>query len=94
MYYRFDITGCLTFLIILFFLVFLFTKLWWFVALIVLIFMINTFIASFQQKMAQKKAEQETFKPEMGQSYKVCPNCGEKVQVTELKCPKCGLELG
>ena len=44
--------------------------------------------------MAQKKAEQEKFKPEMGQSYKVCPYCGEKVQVTELRCPKCGRELG
>lgn len=94
MYYRFDITGCLTVLIILFFLVFLFTKLWWLVAIIVLIYLINTYIAAFQQKMAQKKAEQEKFKPEMGQSYKVCPYCGEKVQVTELRCPKCGRELG
>ncbi len=93
MYYRFDITGCLTLLIILFFLVFLFTKLWWLVAIIVLIYIINTYIASFRQKIAQKKAEQDTFKPEMGQSYKICPYCGEKVKVTDLKCPKCGREL-
>ncbi len=94
MYYRFDITGCLTVLLVLAFIVFLVTKLWWVVAIIVLIWMVNTFIAVFMQKLEQKKAENDAFNPELGQSYKVCPYCGEKVKVTELKCPKCGRELG
>lgn len=94
MYYRFDITGCLTVLIILMFIGFLLTKLWWLVAIMFLIWLINTFIAVFQQKLAQKKTEKAAFNPEMGQSYKVCPYCGEKVKVTDLKCPKCGRELG
>ena len=94
MYYRFDITGCLTLLIILAFIVFLVTKLWWVVAIMFVIWLVNMYIATIQEKLAQKKAEKEAFNPEPGQSYKVCPYCGEKVKVTELKCPKCGRELG
>ncbi|MBR6164011.1 zinc ribbon domain-containing protein [bacterium] len=94
MFYKFEITGCLTALIILTFIVFLMTKLWWLVAIMVLIWMVNTFITVFLQKLEQKKAEKEKFNPEIGQSYKVCPNCGEKVKVTDLKCPYCGQELG
>lgn len=94
MFFRFDITGCLTLLIILSLIIFLFTKLWWLVGIIFLIYIINTFIDSFQQKLTVKKAEKETFTPEPGQSYKVCPYCGEKVKVAELKCPKCKRELG
>ena len=91
---NYELTGCFISLLIISLIFFLVKELWWLGIIVILIYLIRPYIIMLKEKLDEKKAEKERFKPEAGQSYKVCPYCGEKVRVTELKCPKCGRELG
>lgn len=93
MYYNFNFSGCLIPLLFLLFVIFIFTKLWWLVAIMVIVYILNQYLTMIRQKLEQHKKEQAKFNPEMGEIYKVCPHCNEKVKVTDLTCPHCGNEL-
>lgn len=90
----YNITGCLVSLLVFLLALYLLKELWWLIVGIALIL-----IAAYWGKKIYfllkdgKISEPKNYTPQMGEVFKVCPNCSSKVRVTEVKCPNCGCEL-
>lgn len=92
--YKIEIKGCLIISLILFFIIFALLKLWYLVVLVVLVFIFRDYINTVKINIKEKEREKEiNFEPEMGEVYKICPYCGQKVKHSQTKCPNCNNDL-
>ena len=88
--YRIEFSGCLTTLLIFFIILFLVKELWWLIVGIAIVLIVLYYARLIYKTFLLKGAnDQETYKPKMGEVYKVCPYCNTKVKVTAVKCPVC-----
>ncbi len=92
--YKIEIKGCLIISLILFFIIFALLKLWYLVVLVVLVFIFRDYINTVKINIKEKEREKEiNYEPEMGEVYKICPYCGQKVKHSQMKCPNCNNDL-
>ena len=88
--YRFEISGCLSLLLILAILYFIVKELWWLFVGIALIIIVAYYANLIYKTILDKKEQAEqNYNPEMGEVFKVCPYCNAKVKVTAQTCPCC-----
>ena len=91
---KFEISGCLTSLIILFITYYLIKELWWLIVGIILIIIVAYYSRLIYLTIHNKNKEaQINYKPDMGEVYKVCPYCNTMVKVTDKTCPCCNRAL-
>lgn len=89
--YKFEIQGCLPVLILGSLLIFIAFKLWFLIAIIILIYLVKNFVAQIKINIELKKKEKEiNYAPNKGEVYRVCPDCGTSVKRSSDTCPNCG----
>ena len=92
--YRFELSGCLTLLIMLAIVYFLVKELWWLFVGIALIIIVSYYANLIYKTIVYKKQQDEQiYNPQMGEVFKVCPYCNAKVKVTAVTCPCCNRAL-
>lgn len=88
--YRVELSGCLTFLLTFFLIMFLVREFWWLITGIAVVAIVLYYAKLIYKTVKEKKEESEqNFTPQFGEVYKVCPCCGAKVKITAMSCPNC-----
>ena len=88
--YRIEFSGCLTTIIFFLIILFLVKELWWLIVGIAVILIVLYYAKLIYNTISDKaNNEKATYKPKMGEVYKVCPYCNTKVKITSDTCPVC-----
>ena len=91
---RYEISGCLTSLVILLITYYLIKELWWLIVGIIVIIIVSYYLRLIYITVKEKNKEAKiNYNPDMGEVYKVCPYCNTMVKVTEKTCPNCNRAL-
>jgi uncharacterized membrane protein YraQ (UPF0718 family) len=90
MYYKeINPIGCFIWLIILTWLFFA-LKIYYLVFAAIIVMVAVYYYFKLKKSLIEKKEEQErNFEPQMGEVYKICPNCGNNVKRNASACPHC-----
>ncbi len=92
--YKFEIQGCLSFLLIIAVIIFLTAKLWWVIVGLAVVAIVYYYARLTYLAVIQKNKEAEmNYEPKEGEVFKVCPFCGAKVKVSAPVCPRCNHPL-
>lgn len=92
--YKAEFQGCLPFILIIALFLFIAFKLWFVIAIFLIIYLLRSFIYTINLNMKLKQKEKEThYTPHKGEVYKVCPYCNINVKRSAEKCPNCGNSL-
>lgn len=88
--YRFEISGCLTFLVIFLIVYFIVKELWWLILGVIFLVIVYYYANLIYRTISEKKLKDEqNYNPKSGEVYKVCPYCNTKVKVSTKTCPCC-----
>ena len=94
MYFRGDISGCIISVLIFLLGIYLLKELWWLIVGIAIIIIVAYWGKRIYFLLKEsKETNSSQYNPQMGEVFKVCPYCGNKMKVTETICPECKKEL-
>lgn len=92
--YKVELQGCLPVFIVLALFLFIAFKLWFLIAIFLIIYLLRNFVSAINLNIKLKQKEKEEhYEPHRGEVYKVCPYCNINVKRSVEKCPKCGNPL-